>query len=146
MHDPGDPPKKRLEGVISEILKRAMELGVEKAAEAPESLKAFMHELKLPKEIGGYLYGQIEETKNGVLRVVSKEFRDFLEHTNLVAEIRKLLTTVQFEVHTTIRFSPNQAKSNQVELEAEDESLPKPEVKTEVFVKRDERQDRRRSR
>jgi hypothetical protein len=102
--------RRRLEGVIPEIVRRAVELGVEKAAEAPDNLKQFVGDLKVPKEIGHYLLQQIDETKNGLFRVVAKEIRDFLEHTNFAGEIQKLLTTVQFEVNTTIRFTPNDGR------------------------------------
>jgi hypothetical protein len=152
----GDPRKRRLEGVIPELLKRAVELGVEKATEAPDSLKHFVNELKLPKEIAGYLLSQIDETKNGLFRVVAKEMRDFLEHTNFAGEMQKLLTTVQFEINTTIRFSPNNAPPNgtpregeraETEAKKEPPPIPKPEVKTDMYVKREERpRERRRPR
>lgn len=102
--------RRRLEGVIPEIVRRAVELGVEKAQEAPDSLKQLIGDLKLPKEIAHYLLSQIDETKNGLFRVVAKEIRDFLEHTNFAGEVQKLLTTVQFEVNTTIRFTPNDGR------------------------------------
>src|SRR5438067_363231 len=76
---PSEPPgrRRRLEGVIPELLKRAIEVGYEKATDMPEQLR------HLPKEAASYIFSQVEETKNGVLRVVAKEVRDFLEHTNL---------------------------------------------------------------
>ena len=175
-HEEGDsvPPasprskESRRRGVIPEILKRAVELGVEKARESPENLKSFVGDMKLPKEIAHVLFTQIDETKNGLFRVVAKEIRDFLEHTNFAGEVQKLLTTVQFEVNTTIRFTPNdgrdrEAKKNKAEGDAEagegeakdsaaqaDDGererspdsrrpLPRPEVKTSVNVRRDGR-------
>ena len=96
--------------MIPEIVRRAVELGVEKAQEAPDNLKSFVGDLKLPKDIAHYLLQQIDETKNGLFRVVAKEIRDFLEHTNFAGEVQKLLTTVQFEVNTTIRFTPNDGR------------------------------------
>lgn len=103
--------KRRLEGVIPEIVRRAVELGVEKTLEAPDNVKQFVGDLKLPKEIAHYLLSQIDETKNGLFRVVAKEIRDFLEHTNFAGEMQKVLTAVQFEVNTTIRFTPNDGRS-----------------------------------
>lgn len=100
----------RLESVIPEIIKRAVEIGVEKARESPDNLKHFVGDMRLPKEIAHYLFNQIDETKNGLFRVVGKEVRDFLEHTNFAGEMQKLLTTVQFEVNTTIRFTPNDGR------------------------------------
>ncbi len=99
--------RSRLEGVIPDILKRAVERGVERATEAPENLKSFVGELKIPKEIAHYLLSQVDETKNGLFRVVAKEMGDFLKNTNLAGELQKVLTSVQFEVNTTIRFRPN---------------------------------------
>ena len=155
--------RSRLESVIPEILKRAVEIGVEKARESPDNLKQFVHDLKVPKEIAQYLFHQIDDTKNGIFRVVAKEIRDFLEHTNFSGEVQKLLTTVQFEVNTTIRFTPNDGRdprkpdgdsggedsesANKGEAGADGEAtererpsrhpLPKPEVKTSVHVRRD---------
>jgi hypothetical protein len=168
-----DSRRRRLvEGVIPEIIKRAVELGVEKARESPDNLKHFVNDMKLPKEIASYLFSQIDETKNGLFRVVAKEIRDFLEHTNFSGEVQKLLTTVQFEVNTTIRFTPNDGRA---EKKASDDEggegasegseeasgaeasgegagetrrtpLPKPQVKTQVRVHRDSRHRRSRPR
>jgi hypothetical protein len=139
--------RRRLEGVIPELLKRAVEIGVEKATEAPESVKQFVGDLKLPKEIAGYILSQVEETKNGLFRVVAKEMRDFLEHANLSAEMQKILTTLQFEVSTTIRFRPNEGKAEEEASKDEGSRIPRPDVKTDLYVKRDERsKERRRSR
>jgi hypothetical protein len=160
--DPADPKRRRLDGVIPELLKRAVELGVEKATEAPDSLKALVGDMKVPKEIAHLLLTQMEDTKNGLFRVVAKEMRDFLEHTNVAGEMTKMLTTVQFEINTTIRFTPNDGNSSAAENSADDDgtktsgektrdtipppSMPKPEVKTEVQVTTREPRPRRRSR
>jgi hypothetical protein len=171
---PSEPPttpkesrRSRLESVIPEIIKRAVELGVEKARESPENLRQFVHDLKVPKEVAHVIFQQIDDTKNGMFRVVAKEMRDFLEHTNFAGELQKLLTTVQFEVNTTIRFTPNDGREPRKDGEAEGgegeddkrtdgastsekgegedappssrRPLPKPEVKTSVHVRRDDR-------
>ncbi|HEY4016974.1 MAG TPA: hypothetical protein VGM06_26760 [Polyangiaceae bacterium] len=135
--------RRRLDSVIPELIKRAVEIGVEKASEAPDNLKEFVGGMKLPREMAHYLLSQVEETKNGLFRVVAKEIHDFLEHTNVSGEMQKMLTTVQFEINTTIRFKPNDGSAP----DGEGPKMPKPEVKAEVAVKRDERtRDRRRSR
>ena len=174
----------RLESVIPEILKRAVEIGVEKARESPSDVKQFIHDLKVPKELGHYLFQQVDDTKNGLFRVVAKEIREFLEHTNFAGEVQKLLTTVQFEVNTTIRFTPNDGREprkneprdgqqgDEAEASEGDDakpasgggeggaesrepasrrdpsrsSLPRPEVKTSVNVRRDDQAEPRRSR
>jgi hypothetical protein len=148
--DPSDPKRRRLEGVIPDLLKRAVEIGVEKATEAPDNLKDFIGGMKVPKEIAHVLMAQVEETKNGLFRVVAKEVRDFLEHTNMAGELQKALTTLQFEISTTIRFKPNdQPEGGKEGADTGDGTakLTRPEVKTDVHVKREERpRERRRSR
>jgi hypothetical protein len=146
--DPSDSFRRRLEGAIPELIKRAVELGVEKAQEAPDAVKQLVGDLKLPKELAGYIFSQVDETKNGIFRIFAKEVRDFLEHTNLAGELQKVLTTVQFEVNTTIRFRPNEGKKsdrpeggertgNTIPPDAPPPSIPRPEVHTDVFVKRE---------
>jgi hypothetical protein len=130
--DIGGDRRRRLDSVIPELIKRAVEIGVEKAAEAPDNLKEFVGGMKLPREVANYLLAQVEETKNGLFRVVAKEVREFLEHTNLAGEMQKMLTTVQFEISTTIRFKPNDGSS----APGEPAKLSKPEVKADVQVKR----------
>jgi hypothetical protein len=154
--DPSDRFRKRLEGAIPELIKRAVELGYEKAHDAPEAVKQLVGDLKLPKEVVGYIFSQVDETKNGLFRIFAKEMRDFLEHTNIAGEMQKLLTTVQFEVNTTIRFRPNDGKPKETKETKEGDaekrnsvppeapapgsspppSIPRPEVVTDVFVKK----------
>ena len=166
---PSAPPKEsrrsRLESVIPEIIKRAVELGVEKARESPETVRHFVNDMKVPKEVAHVIFQQIDDTKNGLFRVVAKEIRDFLEHTNFAGEVQKLLTTVQFEVNTTIRFTPNDGREPRKDGDdgdgeadrdtagekkeggddAPSSRLPKPEVKTSVKVHRDDRERSRRN-
>jgi len=115
-HD-DDEKKSRFESVLPEILKRAVERGKERAQEAPENLKSFVGD-RIPKEVSSYVLHQVDETKNSILKVVAGEVRSFLEATNLSSELRKLLTTVKFEVHTTIRFSPNDDAAKKADKKA----------------------------
>ncbi len=120
---------------LSELFKRAVESGVEKIAEGPESIRQLVAELKVPKEIASYLFVQIDETKNGLYRVVAKEIRDFLEHTNVADEVTRALTKLSFEVKTEIRFIPNDASPGEGKT-------PKPEVRSTVHVHREPKSDR----
>jgi hypothetical protein len=146
----GEQERKRLferafERAVPEILKRAVERAVEsgasRLAEGPENLRNFVTEMKLPKEVLHYLYQQIDDTKNGLYRVVAKEIRDVLEQTQFADEITKVLTKLSFEIKTEIRFIPNDAATakkgdgDEPEGEPGQRKLPKPEVKAEVSIK-----------
>jgi hypothetical protein len=150
----GEQEKRRLfERAIPEIVKRvverAVETGIDKLSEGPENIRQFVGDMKLPKELLHYIYTQIDETKNGLYRVVAKEIRDVLEQTNMAEEITKVLTKLSFEIRTEIRFIPNEAAARKDEPgEAETRGgLPKPEVTSHVTVKdrsKDAGQGRRR--
>ena len=146
---PPDPERRRLyERAVPEIVKRvierAVESGVEKLtelSERPESLRSFVGDLRLPKEVLSDIYAQIDDTKTGLYRVVAKEIRDVLEHTAIADEIAKVLTKLSFEIKTEIRFVPNDRSADR-ESSADDEDKKKdeggsvrPKVTTEVTVK-----------
>jgi hypothetical protein len=139
--DPPPPPherderaRRRLESVIPDLIKKAVIGGVERGYESAESLRNFISEQKLPKEIVNALLSQIDETKNGLFRVVAKEIRNFLEAVDWQRELQKLLTTVSFEIKTEIRFIPNDAAP---------EKIGRPEVKAGMKVKRQGEEERK---
>jgi hypothetical protein len=125
--DPGERDRSRLERLLPELIKRALEAGLGKLSEGPENVRNLVSELKLPKEALHLILSQLDETKNGLYRAVAREIRDFLEHTNLADELAKVLTTLTFEIKTEVRFLPNEAKGG-----------AHPDVKARVRVKRSE--------
>lgn len=127
-----DRERRRLERIVPELIKRLVEVGYEKIAEGPENVREFVREMKLPKEALALILAQIDETKNGLYRVVAKEIRDFLEQTNFAEELSKVLTTLSFEVKTEVRFIPNDAKVG---------AAPRPDVRSKVTVKRGKKSD-----
>jgi hypothetical protein len=143
--------------IVKRVIERAVESGVEKLtelSEKPETLRNFVGDLRLPKEVLSDVYAQIDDTKNGLYRVVAKEIRDVLEQTQIAEEVAKVLTKLSFEIKTEIRFVPNDRASAPKE-DAEDGDADKPEseggiggvrpkVTSEVTVK-DRSGDKRRA-
>ena len=121
----GDRDRERspLEGVLPELLKRIIEAGVERLS--PEHVRQVAREMKLPKEALAFALAQMDESKHGLYRVVAKELRDFLEHTNFAEELAKALTLLTFEIKMEVRFVPNEGKSG-----------TRPDVRTNVRMKR----------
>jgi hypothetical protein len=131
--------RRRLESVIPELLKRVVELGVEKAVEAPDNIKELVGGIKLPREAAQYLLSQVDDTKSGIFRVVAKEVREFLAQTNVSGEMQKMLSTMQLEIRTTIRFKPSVTDGG---VEGERSRL-RADVKSDVQVKRASRSNDR---
>jgi hypothetical protein len=122
--------RRKLEGLLRESFRRAVEKGVEagigaigsgvdafeKGVEASRGtmkqastqFRGVVDEVKLPKEAASYLLGQIDETKNVLIRSVSREVRDFLAETDIAHELQRALTSLSFEIRTEIRFVPNE--------------------------------------
>jgi hypothetical protein len=123
-----DHERRRLERLLPEVIKRLMEAGYERITEGPENVREFVREMKLPKEVLALVLAQLDETKNGLYRVVAKEIRDFLEHTNFSEEAAKVLTMLSFEIKTEVRFIPNDERLG---------APPKPEVRSKVRVRRE---------
>jgi hypothetical protein len=101
------------EGVLRDTLRRAVEKGIEAGVgtlrSADSALRGVTQDGKLPKEVIGYVFASIDETKNALVRGVAKEVRDFLEATDIAGEFYRALTSLSFEVKTEIRFIPNDA-------------------------------------
>jgi hypothetical protein len=124
----GEPEhRRRLEKVLRDVVRKGLERGIEAGLGTLSKTNHAVGDLLgggqgLSKEITGYVFGQIDETKNALVRVVAREVREFLEATDLSAELQKALTSLSFEIKTEIRFIPN------------DSGGVKPEIKTKPVV------------
>jgi hypothetical protein len=122
--------RKNIERIIRDAIRRLVETGLEKITEGPESQRSFVADIKLPKEIGGYIFSQIDETKNGLYRVVAKEIRGFLQQNDLGEELARALSHLSVEINTQIRFVPSDDQTGSAKL-------GQPEVRASVQVKSD---------
>ena len=127
---PGEQPKRRFDSRLPGLLRRGIEKSIEaglytfaksletgdavrekigevKIPEMATAVGKALQEARLPREIAGALLGQLDETKNDVVRIIAREVRDFLEATDLAGEIKAALTSLSFEVRTEVRFIPN---------------------------------------
>jgi hypothetical protein len=160
--DKGEDKHKRLFDIpdaLRRAVERAVETGVGKLVEGPENLRHLVGELKLPKEVLQYIYHQVDESKNDLYRIVAREIRDVLEHTQFAEEITKVLTKLSFEIRTEIRFVPNEAskaagkkdeagratgaRTDETGAAGESLGLPKPEVSAQVTLRDRSKEPRR---
>jgi hypothetical protein len=109
----GERERRWSEGVLRDTLRKAVEKGIEAGVgtlrSAYSALRGVTQDGKLPKELIGYVFASVDETKNALVRTVAKEVRDFLEATDIAGEFYRALTSLSFEVKTEIRFIPNDA-------------------------------------
>lgn len=109
----GERERRWSEGVLRDALKKAVEKGIEAGVGTLRSAdgvrRAVTQDGKLPKELIGYVFASVDETKNALVRGVAKEVRDFLDATDIAGEFYRALTSLSFEVKTEVRFIPNDA-------------------------------------
>lgn len=122
-----DRERSRIERIVPELVKKLVEVGVEKLADGPESLKHLLADLKLPKESISVITSQLDETRREITTVLAREVREFLERASIADELTKLLSGLTLEIKTQVRFVP----SNDGKLR------PKPEVRTKLGVQVD---------
>lgn len=129
--------RRRLERVFREAFRRAIEKGVEAGvgtlSKADKAVRGVVDDVPLPKEVLGYVFQQIDETKNSLVRVVAGEVRDFLEATDVASELQRALTSLSFEIKTEVRFIPN------------DSGGVKPQVRAKAVPKVKRDKDKRKS-
>lgn len=115
--------EKLRENVVTEALRKAMSKGNEVVEGTEDSVRRFISDLPLPKEVVDKLGGRLDDYKTDLLGMVKDEVHDFLGKIDLGHELQKMLTSLSFEITTEVRFIPN------------DKGV-KPSIKTAARVKR----------
>jgi hypothetical protein len=93
-------------GFVPEFMRKVAVAGLGALFMTEEGLRSMAGQLKLPKEMLGYILGQAEKTKDEVGRVVSEELRRFLQSEKLRDEVLKLMSGMTVEVKAQIRLVP----------------------------------------
>ena len=135
----GDLPKavrQRIESFIPELVKKTFTAGMGAVFTTEDQIRRVTKDMKMPKEVAGYMVNAASSTKDELMRIMAREVREFLQTVNVSEEIAKMLTMLSFEVKTEIRFIPNDEKYGGVE----------PDVKASVALKKNDKAEPRRKR
>lgn len=81
---------------VSDFVRRAIKDTVGSAVQSSTS----------PKDALQFLISQGDRGRKELVKLVAKEFGDFLRHTDISSELVKVLTQVQAEVSVSLRFRP----------------------------------------
>jgi len=121
--------------LVTSLLRKGFTSGMDAISRSEDTVRSLVEGMKLPKEVVGLLFEQIDETKTGVYRAVAKEIRDFLNSTNFATEMKKVLTGLAFEVKMEVRFKEAGSGGR--------DSSVRPDVTAEVTVRDRERRRKR---
>ena len=107
----GSESRRRLERLLRDtvrgVLEKGLEAGLETLSRTDRAIRGVVSG-ELPRELTSYVFQQIDETKNALVRVVAREVRDFLDATDLADVLKRALTSLSFEVRMQVRFVPNE--------------------------------------
>ena len=130
--------EKLRETLVAEVVRKAIHVGNEVVDSTEEQVRKLLNDVPVPKEVGDRVSHKLDEFKGEMFRIVKQEVHEFLEKVDVGAELQRVLTSLSFEIVTEIRFIPNE-KGGQPGV--------KPDVKAGVRLKKaDEPRSGRRSR
>ena len=111
----GDEPEREgsRAGFVPEFVRKVAVAGLGALFMTEEGIRSLAGQLKLPKEVLGYILGQAEKTKDEVGRVVSEELRRFLQSEKLRDELLKVVSGMTIEVKAQIRLVPQEQEGGE---------------------------------
>lgn len=124
---------KKSDRSLPEFFKRAFLSGADALLTSEDGIRSFFGEMKLPKDAIQYLSNQMAKSKEDLSKILSKELREFLQSTDLVAVFKRVLSSISLEINTKVRFID------------ESDSL-RPKTETNVRIKKVEKASYRRNR
>ena len=92
---------------VTEFVRKLALTGLGAVFMTEEGIRSLAGQLKLPKEVLGYILSQADKTKQDVTRTVTEEVRRFLQSEKLRAEFLKLMQGMTVEVKAQIRLVPD---------------------------------------
>ena len=129
-----EPERESRAGFVPEFMRKVAVAGLGALFMTEEGIRSMAGQLKLPKEVLGYILGQAEKTKDEVGRVVSEELRRFLQSEKLREELLKLVSGMTIEVKAQIRLVPQEREEHREGEKAE--TTPPKVVITELNTRR----------
>lgn len=111
----------------SEMMKRAVTVGLGTFFLTEESLRGMVSELKLPKEILGGVLESATRTKNDLVQNLSQEvLRRIMERVDPLAFVQEILSRNELELSVRISFKPKNGGSGG--RSSSEEARPQPQA------------------
>jgi hypothetical protein len=99
-------------GFVPEFVRKVAVAGLGALFMTEEGIRNLAGQMKLPKEMLGFILASADKTKGEIGRVVSEEVRRFLQSEKLREEFLKLLTGMTVEIKAEVRLVPSDKKDD----------------------------------
>jgi hypothetical protein len=96
-----------VEGFIPELVRKAVERSVQTLLQSEEGMRSVVSAL-MPRDVLTNVVQQLDGAKRDAVAAVGREMQTFLQNLNVGEELTKVLTSVRFEINTSVRFIPNE--------------------------------------
>ena len=101
-----------LKGLLGETVKKVFTAGVSAAFMTEESLRAYVSELKLPKEALNLLIQGANKSKEEMTQRVTKEIVTILQKVDVVKELSKFAESHKFKITAEIDIIKKEKKED----------------------------------
>ncbi len=91
-----------IKGLFSETLKKVFTTGVSAAFMTEESIRSYLQEVKLPKEILNVIIQSANKSKDDITQKVSKEIVGIFSKIDWVSELSKFAENHKFKISAEI--------------------------------------------
>src|SRR4051795_2108999 len=98
LDDDYEQPQPGRAGFVPEFVRKVAVAGLGAIFMTEEGIRNLAGQLKLPKEVLGFIISQAEKTKDEVGRVLTDELRRFLQSEKLREEFVKLMSGMTLDV------------------------------------------------
>ena len=102
-----EPREAEDSGFIVDMIRRTVERSVNAVIHSDEERRRFMSSL-VPRDFMNSLGAAVDSTKRDAVQMIGREMQQFLQNLNVGEELKTILTSVSFEISTTVRFVPNE--------------------------------------
>jgi hypothetical protein len=114
------PGREGRAGFVPEFVRKVAVAGLGAIFMTEEGIRNLAGQLKLPKEVLGFILSQAEKTKDEVGRVLAEELRRFLQSEKLREEFVKLMSGMTLDVRAQIRLVPSEESATDKDSEGQE--------------------------
>jgi hypothetical protein len=98
-------------GPILEVVKKLFSVGVGAAFMTEESIRSYLGDIKLPKDVITFILQSANKGKEELVQRVGKEIGGLLSHIDLVKEGSKFVENHKFKISAEIEILPRNPSS-----------------------------------
>jgi hypothetical protein len=100
-----DPTNENRAGILGETIKKVFTVGMGAAFLTEESIRTYLGEIKLPKEMMNTILSSASKTKEDIAAKVGKELSQLISKVDIVKETARFLETHKMKISAEIEFT-----------------------------------------